>query len=49
MIENLLNPWVRDLVPYSTARDEFTGKASVYLDANESWYGDGVNFLSRSR
>lgn len=43
MIENLLNPWVRDLVPYSTARDEFTGKASVYLDANESWYGDGVN------
>lgn len=43
MINELLNPWVRDLVPYSTARDEFSGEASVYLDANESWYGDGVN------
>lgn len=43
LISDLLNPWVRDLVPYSTARDEFTGKASVYLDANESWYGDGIN------
>src|SRR5207248_5143684 len=30
---------IRDLVPYSSARHEFTGNASVYLDANENSYG----------
>jgi histidinol-phosphate aminotransferase len=32
--KNILN-----LTPYSSARDEFTGEASVYLDANENAYG----------
>ncbi|MES2893053.1 MAG: histidinol-phosphate transaminase [Bacteroidota bacterium] len=32
--ENILN-----LTPYSSARHEFTGKASVLLDANENAYG----------
>ena len=45
MIEELLNPWIRDLVPYSSARSEFSGRADILLDANESWEGgnDGVN------
>ncbi len=30
---------IKGLVPYSSARDEFTGKASVYLDANENSLG----------
>ena len=38
-----LNKLVRDnikrLKPYSSARDEFKGEASVYLDANENAYG----------
>jgi histidinol-phosphate aminotransferase len=29
---------IRELVPYSCARDEFTGVAEVYLDANENFY-----------
>lgn len=45
MIEELLNPWIRDLVPYSSARSEFSGSADVFLDANESWEGveEGIN------
>ncbi len=45
MISGLLNPWIRDLVPYSSARSEFSGSADVLLDANESWEGgnSGVN------
>lgn len=45
MIDKLLNPWIRELVPYSSARSEFSGKAEILLDANESWDGgnDGIN------
>ena len=45
MITDLLNPWIRDLVPYSSARSEFSGNADILLDANESWDGgnDGIN------
>ena len=39
MIDELLNPWIRDLVPYSSARSEFSGNADIFLDANESWEG----------
>ncbi|HAE86822.1 TPA: histidinol-phosphate transaminase, partial [Candidatus Marinimicrobia bacterium] len=28
--------------PYSSARDEFRGKADLYLDANESPWDDGT-------
>lgn len=31
------------LAPYSCARDEFKGEASVYVDANENPYNNGVN------
>ncbi|RYE08275.1 MAG: histidinol-phosphate transaminase, partial [Sphingobacteriales bacterium] len=30
---------IRNLQPYSSARDEFKGEASIYLDANENSYG----------
>ncbi|WP_461790396.1 histidinol-phosphate transaminase [Pedobacter sp.] len=30
---------IKNLKPYSTARDEFKGQASVYLDANENSFG----------
>ena len=40
MIDELLNPWIRDLVPYSSARSEFSGSAEIFLDANESWEGE---------
>jgi hypothetical protein len=30
---------IKKLTPYSSARHEFTGKASVLLDANENPYG----------
>jgi histidinol-phosphate aminotransferase len=38
-LEALLRPHIRSLVPYASARDEFSGTASVYLDANENSYG----------
>ncbi|MEZ5070362.1 MAG: histidinol-phosphate transaminase [Bacteroidales bacterium] len=42
-IQRLVRPNIRDLVPYSSARDEFTGNAQVYLDANESPYNAPYN------
>lgn len=42
-IQNLLRANIRDLQPYSCARDEFKGEASVYLDANESPYNAPYN------
>ena len=38
-INNLLRENIKDLVPYSSARDEYQGEASVYLDANENAFG----------
>lgn len=35
----LLRDNIAKLVPYSSARDEFQGEASVYLDANENAFG----------
>jgi len=32
----LVRPNIRNLKPYSTARDEFKGEADIYLDANEN-------------
>lgn len=34
---------IRELVPYSSARDEFQGTANVYLDANENPYDTDIN------
>jgi len=38
-IARLLRPGIAALKPYSSARDEFTGAASVFLDANENSLG----------
>lgn len=38
-LENLLRDNIKKLVPYSSARDEFKGEASVLLDANENSFG----------
>ena len=35
-IEQWVRPNIRQLKPYSSARNEFSGEASVWLDANES-------------
>ena len=38
-LNELLRENIKNLVPYSSARDEFKGEASVFLDANENSYG----------
>lgn len=38
-INDLVRENVKKLVPYSSARDEFKGEASVFLDANENSFG----------
>ena len=38
-LDNLVRGNIRNLKPYSSARHEFTGRASVFLDANENAYG----------
>ena len=38
-VNKLVRPHILNLVPYSSAKDEFQGEASVYLDANENSIG----------
>lgn len=38
-LKNIVRPNIWDLAPYASARDEFEGEASVYLDANENAFG----------
>lgn len=38
-LSNLLRENIKNLSPYSSARDEFKGAATVYLDANENTLG----------
>jgi histidinol-phosphate aminotransferase len=38
-LNQLVRPHIQKLVPYSSARDEFQGEASVFLDANENSIG----------
>jgi histidinol-phosphate aminotransferase len=38
-IHKLVRENVRSLTPYSCARDEFTGKEGIFMDANENPYG----------
>ena len=42
-IEKLVRENIRQLQPYSCARDEYKGEASVYLDANENPYNTPFN------
>ncbi len=42
-LNKIVRSSIKGLKPYSSARDEFTGKADVYLDANENPFGNGLN------
>ena len=42
-LNKLIRENIKNLVPYSSARDEFSGEASVYLDANENSLGSPLN------
>ncbi len=42
-INNLLRKNIQTLKPYSSARDEYTGEAMVFLDANENPFNEPYN------
>lgn len=42
-LERLVRANIRSLKPYSSARDEFSGQASVWLDANENPHGSALS------
>lgn len=42
-ISSLVRENIRNLVPYASARDEFSGTASVFLDANENPHNPPLN------
>lgn len=47
-VNRLARPHLLNIKPYSSARDEYTGKSQVYLDANENALGSvGSRELSR--
>lgn len=43
MTSNLIRKTIQNLVPYSSARDEFKGEAKIFLDANENPYPSSYN------
>jgi histidinol-phosphate aminotransferase len=43
MLESIIRKNILLLSPYSSARTEFTGEASTFLDANENPYDNGYN------
>ncbi len=38
-LQNLVRENIKRMTPYSSARNEFTGKANIFLDANENNFG----------
>lgn len=42
-IKELIRPHLISLKPYSSARDEYTGKTGVFLDANENPFGSATS------
>jgi len=47
-LDNLVRENIRKMTPYSSARHEFSGKASVFLDANENSFGSPLFLPSPS-
>ena len=51
-LQNLVRENIKRLMPYSSARKEFTGAAQIFLDANENSFGSPLarklQSLSRS-
>lgn len=44
-LNSLVRDNIKNLKPYASARHEFTGNASVFLDANENAYGSPISNL----
>lgn len=42
-LNKIIRPHILTLTPYSSARDEYTGKEGVFLDANENPYGSVID------
>ena len=42
-LDNILRKNIKTLHPYSSARDEYQGEASVFLDANENAFGSPLD------
>jgi histidinol-phosphate aminotransferase len=42
-INKIIRENIKNLVPYSSARDEYKGEASVFLDANENAFGSPLD------
>lgn len=42
-IHTLIRPHLKDVQAYSSARDEFSGEAHIWLDANENPFESGLN------
>src|SRR5829696_4639275 len=42
-LQNLVRENIRRLVPYSSARKEFAGRAAIFLDANENSFGSPLS------
>jgi histidinol-phosphate aminotransferase len=42
-LDKILRKNIKNLQPYSSARDEYTGKEAVFLDANENPYDNSYN------
>ena len=38
-VQKIVRDNIKNLAPYSSARDEFSGTAKVFLDANENSFG----------
>ena len=45
-LESLVRENIKLMKPYSSARHEFSGRASIFLDANENSFGSAINFPS---
>src|SRR5688572_6971891 len=42
-IENLVRQNIKNMVPYSSARHEYSGRAEIFLDANENPFGSPLD------
>ena len=42
-LENIIRKNIQELKPYTSARQEFTGDASIFLDANENAFGSPID------
>lgn len=42
-LNSLIRPNIKNLVPYSSARKEFTGVGEIFLDANENSFGSPIS------